>query len=195
MNRSLIKISVLVFLLVGLSACGSRGPATTYYVLHAESPVENQSDKVSLPSIGVGPISLPVYLENSAIVSRGKNNVLSVSGYHAWAEPLDYAISRVVARGVANELNHEDVWSFPWDSRNRPQQQINLKFEQLDGVRGESLSLRAKWFLYDAEENRVLSTGEFSEVYPLTSSSYPSYVAAIEKALIALSSDLAKALN
>ncbi len=182
-------------LLVFLSACTSSGPATTYYVLDSQVSISESSKANSYPSIGIGPITLPAYLDNMSLVSKAKNNVLNVSGYHAWAEPLDSAVARVLSRGVAATLNHEDVWAFPWDLRNRPTKQINISIEQLDGVRGESLSLQAKWFVYDSVRNEVLSRGDFNQSQSLNSSSYSDYVGTMENLLSEFAIELAALIS
>lgn len=178
-----------------LGACASSGPATTYYALATEKKFTSEDSSSSIDSIGVGPIKLAAYLDNTSIVSKTESHVLNVSGYHAWAEPLDSAIARVLAQGLSAELAHDDVWTFPWDSRNRPQKQINIVIDQLDGVRGESISLNAKWFVLESEKNKLVSKGSFSSKVDLNSSSYQEYVSAIQKVLDEFSGRLANELG
>jgi len=171
-----------------LNACSSSGPATTYYVLDTETrEIDSSANNAELASIGVGPVSLPGYLENTAIVSRRSNQVLNVSGFHAWSEPLDQAISRVLAKELASQLGRADVWSFPWDSRNRPKYQVNVVIDQFDGERGQSVFLRAKWFVFSVEKNTTVATGSFSNEVPVDSASYSDYVAGLSLALSQLS--------
>jgi len=192
-TRSCIFISS-VFAILCLVGCSASGPATTFYVLDADVNKSSEASNSELSSIGVGPVKLPGYLENTGIVSRKGGQVLNVSGAHAWAESLDQSIARLVAKTLSAELNHDEVWSFPWDLRNRPQTQIHITIEQLDGERGDFVTIRAKWFAFDISENTVTSTGDFNTTVQVPSTAYSDYVDRLAAVVAELAKDITKNL-
>lgn len=179
-----VFISALMSLCILLTvSCTSSGPATSYYSLFASKSIERVHLNSSEISIGVGPILLPEYLENPAVVSLSRSQIVRVSGYHAWAGDLKDAMSRVIAQEVSTALSADKVWAFPWDNRVRPQYQIRIVFEEFSGIRGGQVSLRAKWSLLNQRGDTVLlfATEQFSS--NTSSESVDTYVAELNQLL------------
>ncbi|MFT5082311.1 MAG: putative lipoprotein YmbA [Lentisphaeria bacterium] len=158
--RHLFLVSLLgaTCLLIG---CMSSGPATKHYSLFAAEPsAENMhalaNKKISL---GIGPIILPEYLQNPAIVSLTPSQQVRVSGYHAWAGDLNEALLRVLAADVSTHLQLDGVWAFPWDNRVRPDYQVRIVVEHFSGIRGQDVVLTAKWTLLNKVGDELLLTG------------------------------------
>ena len=192
--NSLFKCVGCFIVVLGLFACGSSGPATTYYGLFPNDDFKARGNAKMIQSLGVGPIDLPEYLDTTALVSKSDTNVINVSGYHAWAEPLDASIARVVAANMGALLDL-DVWAFPWDARHRPNNQIKIIIESLEGVRGANVSMKAKWFVYSLDHKTILKQSNFTATQRLNSKKYAAYVAAIQKNIDELSAHIASELQ
>ena len=175
-------VTVLVVIL-GLSACSSSGPKTQYYSLFPGASSEKNSLKEDL-SVGVGPVILPEFLDNSAIVSVFNQNQVRVSGYHAWAGDLDTAIARVMTDHIASATGLNNISAFPWDSRAKPAYQIRIDIEDFSGELGGEVSLKAKWTLIDQEQRRIVATGREALTENTASNAYPDYVKSLNSLLI-----------
>lgn len=189
------KFLLVMATLFTMVSCSSSGPATSYYTLFADDNAAIvKLNKKMLPSMGVALVSLPGYLDNSAVVSIDKKQKLNVSGYHAWAEPLDEAATRVLASNLRVMLSH-NVSGFPWDMRMRPDLQLRVQFQQFDGERGEEIKLTANWLLFDVKKQDIVQSGQFSDVQLAQSKNYASYVEALNNLLNALSLNVAESLS
>ena len=107
MNTTLKGLIIILPLLLG--ACGTT-PASKYYLLSAETSRVPQG---STPSLGVGPIEIPEYLNRNALVYGREGNRLHVANFERWAEPLDSSIGRVVSLNLAALLDTQNVQRFP----------------------------------------------------------------------------------
>src|SRR5215470_7387875 len=79
-----------VAVLLGMAACiGGPSPATKHYVL---SPVITAlPDEATSPAaplvIGVGPVSLPAYLDRPQMVIRPASDRIEINEFEQWCEP------------------------------------------------------------------------------------------------------------
>jgi len=179
-----------------LWSCASSGPQTSYYSLFPSSsdhPQTSLQDKTL--SFGVGPIVLPEYMDNPAVVSLNTSQQIRVSGYHAWGGDLKASMSRVLASNLSRAWQLDNVWSFPWDSRARPHYQLRLVFEKFAGERGGNIELQAKWQLYNQKQKRVVKIGTVSLSHTLVDDSVDTYVAGLNALLNQFSIVLSKELS
>lgn len=158
------NITVFLFccFVLAVTSCSSSGPATTFYSLFPSDdaaqttfPVPDPSANISL---GVGPVILPDFLDNSSIVGLTPSNAVKVYGYHAWAGDLNEAIGRVLVENISGHLQIDSVWNFPWDNRVRPDYQLRIVIENLSGIRGEDVELVLKWTLLNKTADTILAS-------------------------------------
>ena len=192
MKRIILLKLTFIFVFTHLVSCTSSGPATSYYSLFSSAPLRaTTSATPKLDSIGVALVNLPGYLANASIVSRTSGQKINVSGYHAWAEPLDAAATRAIAGNLRTLLSAEKVNAFPWDMRLRPENQLMINIEQFDGIRGEYTRLISTWSLYNINNKAVVISGQFQKELPSETNTYESYVASLNELLTFLSQDIA----
>ena len=93
-------------LLLGLEACTST--PSRFYVLSSLSASETIAATAATqgPVIGVGPITLPKYLDRPQIVTRAGSNQLALAEFDRWAEPLQDNVARVLAENLAPPHPH-----------------------------------------------------------------------------------------
>ena len=185
---------MLVALALTLVGCTSSGPATSFYTLFPANNSIALETKADLQPLGVALVRLPGYLDNDAIVSLTDSQKINVSGYHAWAEPLDEAATRVISSNLRSMLKHDKVSEFPWDMRIRPDLQLRIQLAQFDGERGGNVTLSSSWVLYSVSEKRVMTSGRFEQNVNLDGDSYDAYVRGLNELLNALSADLANTI-
>lgn len=194
MNKWLFSVGLSVVLLAG---CVSSGPKTQYFSLFSMVPDKAPSQAPTSPliSLGVGPVSLPEFMENPAVVSTTASQQVRVSGYYAWAGELKSSIARVVAANLSTVLQTDNVWQFPWDARARPSYQLRVAFNQFNGERGGDVKLVANWLLIDTRENTsvLVRSSRFSTIS--ADDSIDAYVAALNTLLNQFSQTLAEEVS
>lgn len=139
--------ALLVTIIVSLAACGST-PPSDYYVLAARSGDIPTGDT---PSVGVGPISIPEYLNRNSMVFNRDGNTLEIATFARWAEPLESGISRVLSLNLATNLNTEDIQVFPWHPTRAPEYAVGMRLLALDS-NSQRAQLVAEWSLRKASE-------------------------------------------
>lgn len=134
--------ALLAAIILSLAACGST-PPSDYYVLAARSGDIPTGDT---PSVGVGPISIPEYLNRNSMVFNRDENKLEIATFARWAEPLESGISRVLSLNLAANLNTEDIQIFPWHSTRAPDYAVGVRLLGLDSNKRRA-QLVAEWSL------------------------------------------------
>lgn len=140
MISSTLRAAGALGLALWLTACGSS-PRINYYLL---TPANAPSATGQTPSLGIGPVEIPEYLNRRAIVRSGEGNKLQVFNQEHWAEPLEEGIVRVVGLNLANLLNTQNIQYFPWDTRQAPAYGVRIKLLSLD-AHDQEASLVAEW--------------------------------------------------
>ena len=188
--RCSLRKFVLLFLFIILTACTTSSPKTRYYSLFADDVRKDDSAFNANISIGVGPITLPEYMDNSSIVSlSGENNVI-VSGSNVWAGELDITLVRVITQRFSYSLPDSKVIAFPWDSRNKPNFQLVIHFDDFSGVLGNSAKLNANWTLFDQNKRSALESGSVSFTERSLAAGYDGYTAALNRLANRLADEL-----
>lgn len=186
------KTIVVLAILLSLYGCASSGPKTKYYSLFPGDYSSANMGSVIDASFGVGPISLPEYVDHVGIVSLTGTNQIAVSGYHAWAGDLSENLSRVIAGNLGSLFNTSSVSAFPWDNRLRPNYQIKILFQEFAGVRGGEVRVKAKWSLLNQRGTEVILTGTEGLREQAQSNSYNDYVATLNRLVNKLSDNIAR---
>ncbi len=151
MNTILKGLIITLSLPFAIVGCGTT-PASTFYLLNAEaSPFPSGSS----PSLGVGPIEIPQYLNRNAIVYSREENRLHIAAFERWAEPLDNGIGRVLSLNLASLLDTKDVQSYPWTKSNTPTYAVEVTVLSLD-ANDKSATLVAQWHLYKAKNRETV---------------------------------------
>src|SRR5262249_61813178 len=97
-------------------ACSWLSPQpdrTRFYVLAAITP-DTDPAPTAQPVLGLGPISLPSYLDRPQLVTRLAQNELKISEGEQWAEPLGRSFGRVIEGIVWITLGAGSVGHYRW---------------------------------------------------------------------------------
>lgn len=150
--------AALLALALLLVACGST-PASNYYLLTVQDTTIPDGDT---PSLGIGPIMIPEYLNRAGMVSNHSQNKLQISKVDLWAEPLTDGMQRVLSLNLAGLLNTEDVQSYPWAHSRAPHYGVRLTVLELDANASEA-SLATEWSVLKPRDAQLL-TRQFSRL-------------------------------
>ncbi len=182
-NRCLAS-SLVAALLISLGAgCGSTVQVKRYYTLQSITAAA-EAQPLDLPGgLGIGPVELPELMTGLNIVSVIGGQQVQKSPDHLWAGDLQRAISRVIADNLSRRLALDDVSPFPWDTRHRPQRQISVLIEALQGELGAPVTLAVKWSLLDQQGQHLVDVGRAQFSADTADASHASYVAAINSVI------------
>jgi uncharacterized protein len=100
--------------LLGLGACTST-PAR-FYILNTLPAAETRPATAAEqgPVIGVGPITVPKYLDRPQIVSRAGRHQVTLGEFDRWAEPLPDNMTRVLAENLALLIPTDHMLLYAW---------------------------------------------------------------------------------
>lgn len=189
-----MRLLISLVLLWQLAACTSAPAQLQRYTLSTTAAEVGGEPLPLAGGLGVGPVELPEFWRQREVVVIDDNRVLT-SDRHLWAGDPKLAISRVLAGNLSRQLQMNDVWAHPWDSRTKPQKQIVLVIESLGGALGQEAELVAKWRLTDDFGLRAVATERqrFSAVP--ADRSYTAYVAAINQMIDQLAQALERSVH
>ena len=189
---------LLAFVSIGLmaSACGTA-PAVVYYTLDPlpQAVSSPPAETASAPErIGIGPVRLPTYLARDRIITRAGDHTLTINDFHRWAGPLDEEIQRVLVAAVGTALPGAEILSYPWNRRNAPASQVQLRVQRFDAQPGGQVRLRGSWALTCGTAPERDQQRSFDIAEAVNGTEMPDLVAAQNRALGTLSGDIVAAL-
>lgn len=195
MRRVASSALVVAMVVLGAAACigGRASPGAQHHVLSPviEAPSGDAVSPGTPRVVGVGPVSLPAYLDRPQIVMRPVHDTIAIMEFEQWGEPLRDGVTRVLAVNLARLLPDSVVVVFPWRSTEKVRYQVVVEVAQMDGPPGGSLALDARWRVLDRSGNeivgRVLRLGEPTGA--------GTTAAAMSRALGTLSRDIARELG
>ena len=195
-QHSCLLASALVLTL--MAGCGGSSKNSRFYMLTpmpataAEQAGRGFGKDVNL---AVGPVRLPAYLDRPQIVTRVGDNQLLLGEYDRWAEPLGHNITRVLAENLSTLLNTARVVTVLNRSAGNADYQVILDLSRYDRSAGGAVTLSAHWAIKvkNVEEPVVVQKSNFTE--SVEGQGYAAQVAAMNRALSNLSTDIAAALR
>lgn len=189
--------AALILVVVALSgACSWQSAPVHFYVLAGAkgSPVTASATPAERgPAIGVGPITLPRYLERNNIVTR-QDTELVVAEYDRWAEPLSEGVPRLIAADLSTLLGTERIVMFPWPVGKTVDQQVVVEVLRFEGTSGGDVVLEARWRILGPDKQEVLLRHSVVRE-PDGGAGYPALVAAMSRSVGVLSREIAAAVT
>lgn len=200
--NKIIGCTALLVMFLALMGVGCRGktPPVFFYTL---SPMPAS---VSLPdsrtgntiSVGVGPVSLPDFLNNPRIATRSEGPKIHYSEFHRWGGYIDKDLLRVVTENLSAQLATEHVQPYPWSEKFRPVYQVTLDIRQFDGDPEGDVTLNVVWRLSETDRTdgpSVLKRSVIREpVNASAAGDYEALVTAHSRTLARLSAKIAEAI-
>jgi uncharacterized lipoprotein YmbA len=175
-----------ILILCLLAACSTKTP-TRYYGLNA---LPGLSSTMSIPadtSLGIGPVKLPSMLKRKGIVTHKTGPALQVASHDIWAGRLKEDFTRVVAELMAQSLGINDVVTEPWDTRFRPQYQLQLDVKHFSGQIGGAVRFKVNWMLSGNYGKDKLISGTENITLQTKAENYNAYVSTLNELLAAFS--------
>ncbi len=188
---------VLAVLALALSGCGETKPSSFYLLSVLPAP---EAPIGSTPSgqlaLGIGPVSLPSYLDRPQLVTRASPNRLAFAEFDRWAESLQDMFSRTLAENLSALLGTDRVFVVP--ARRTPMLDYQVAVEVLRfdmGMDGQAV-LSARWTIFaeDGKEVLLLRKSVITE-QAVPAGDPEGMVVAMSRAVEALSREIARAIQ
>jgi uncharacterized lipoprotein YmbA len=177
-----------------LGGCAGNQP-TSFYTLSATAEPQPAPSSGEGLVIGLGPVTLPQYLDRPNIVTRAGANQMRLGDFQQWAEPLEPLLNRVIAEDLS-ALGAKDVIPFPQRGDIPLDRVVEVDISRFDANETGEIKLDARWRIYRGNGSTLVTSGrslvtEQGAAVP----DYDAIVAAMSRALGHLSAEIAAATN
>ena len=200
-----ILINVAAALGVGsllLAGCGSfsaQPDPSRFFTLSVLSQAEESAGTrpATSPgiSLGIGPVSLPGYLDRQEIVTRVAQNQVNLAENDRWAEPLEENFTRVLSQNVAAILRAERINAYPWPIDKKPVYQVDVEVLRFETNTAQQAQLSARWAVRNTGKKDLISYRETRLSRPAKARSTEAAVAALSEVLGDFSREIAQAIE
>ncbi len=188
----LLTILAIVF-------CGCvRSPAPRFYTLSSIQEGQDLSSRRSPAKdtvIGIGPVKLADYLDQSQIVTRTSDNQVVKAEFDRWVGPFKDNFINVLADDIGFLLSTDRIYLFPWRQSVPIDYQVTVDVVRCDGRLGDVAWLETRWSIFKGPEKKLLKTSHSSISEPMTGADHDDLVAAQSRALAKLSQEIAIAIQ
>ena len=192
----------LVMVVGGVLLCAFGGcaisPPVRFYVLTPlpdMAPLQPQASGVPSLALGIGPVTVPEYLDRSEIIRQASANQLDLAEFDQWAEPLKASVPRVLADNLSRLLHTDAVALIPGPRRALFDYQVVAEVTRFEATLGGSTRLVARWGILNGDGEQEYVRRQSTITVPVNAPSYDAMVAAMSQALGELSRDIAGALQ
>ncbi len=177
--------------------CGTTEPSRFYTLsaLPESGPTPVVQAETQQGGIGIGPVSIPQYLDRPQIVTRLGANRFEIAEFDRWGGALQDEFKRALAENLVYLFPGRTVARFPWRRTADTAYQIPVEVIRFDGELGQSVELVAQWQILADDGNRQLFSKRSSFSQPLRGSSYEDLVAAQSRAVADFAREIANELK
>jgi uncharacterized lipoprotein YmbA len=145
--------------------------------------------------IGIGPVKLADYLNQSQIVTHTSDNQMVKSEFDRWVGSFKDNFTNVLADNIGALLSTERIYLFPWRQSVPIDYQVTVDVVRFDGRLGEAAWLETRWSIIKGREKKLLKTSRSSISEPMTGADYCDLVATQSRALATLSQEIAESIQ
>jgi uncharacterized lipoprotein YmbA len=201
-HREIVRRLLGLAVCLGLASCAISDPTQYFTLAQAPAPTAERTATASTAesgvgqttnvSVGVGPISIPTYLDRRQIVIRTGTDQLELSAFHRWAEPLEDGMARILAEEIAARVPTERVVTFPWRgvAARAIQYQVVVTVVRFDGLQGGDVTLDTRWRILDPD-GKEQAFRRSTVIETVKGQGHEPIVAAMTRAVVSLSREIA----
>ncbi len=195
-NASTTNLFLFALALLVLAGCAGSSKPSRFYMLSTipeEGVASARGAEGRDIALGIGPVTLPPYLDRPQIVTRATTNQLEMGEFDRWGEPLNANFSRVLAENLAFLLGTDRIAMHPWQRWVPIDYQVIVRVLRFDRAANGDIVLRTMWGIVHPDEQKFALTSkkDFSEPVGSTED-YEDMVAAQSRVLDKLSREIAR---
>jgi len=191
-------VVILVAALMVLTGCFGKSQPSRFYTLTAEAQRQlavSPGIAARNAAVGIGPIQIADYLDQSKIVNRSSENRIEQAEYDQWAGSFEDNLTQVLAENLGFLVPTERIYLYPWRTSLPIDYQVVLDIIRCDGRLGETVRLVARWSVLSGEEKKVIAMKRSSIDETVSGTDYDALVAAQSRALAKLCREIAVAIH
>lgn len=186
----LVRVAFALLLLVAAGGCG--GAKQKYYRLSADGPAPTG---VGGLSVGVGPVTLPGYVDRNELIFQSTANEFQVPTDAHWTGTLKENVAAVLATDLGGRLHSGSVAGFPWNPALRLRYTVAVDVTQFHAVSGKGAILEVSWRVLGGSESQLISRHNARYEEPVQGDGYDAVVAAQSRLLARLADEIAASLR
>jgi uncharacterized lipoprotein YmbA len=153
MSRRAAPLLPACLVSLALTGCGlltaPRTISPQFYVLDAVAPTTGLKSDVA---IGLGPVSLPSYLDRPEMARRVNENQIAYDSEARWAEPLTQSFERTIAANLVQLIGPQRILSFPWYRTADLDYTVTVAVSRFELQPDGNLALVARWVVRDQHD-------------------------------------------
>ena len=150
-SRSRPALLRACLLLAALAGCAPSQPTQFYTLSTVTEPAAAPRSGQGLV-IGLGPLTLPQYLDRPGIVTRAGANQMRLGEFSQWAEPLEPLLTRIMAEDLYALTGADDVIPIPQRGDLPLDRVVEVDFARFDANEAGEVKLDARWRVYRGDE-------------------------------------------
>jgi uncharacterized lipoprotein YmbA len=187
---------ILAIAVIFLSGCRSQSPRFyTLTPIQEDQVISKRKSPARNAAIGIGPVKLADYLDQSMLVTRTGGNQAVKAEFDRWAGSLKDNFINVLADNLGVLLPTERIYLFPWRVSVPIDYQVVVDIVRCDGRLGDAAWLETRWSILGGPEKKLLKSNRSSISEPVSGSDYAALVAAQSRAVARLSQEIAEAIQ
>jgi len=186
---------ILAIAAIFLGGCRSQSPR--FYALspiQEDQVISKRKSPVQNAVIGIGPVKLADYLDQSMLITRTSDNQAVKAEFDRWVGSFKDNFINVLADNIGFLLSTERIYLFPWRVSVPIDYQVVVDIVRCDGRLGDAVWLEVRWSIVGGPEKKLLKTNRSSIREPVSGADYAALVAAQSRALAKLSQEIAEAI-
>jgi uncharacterized lipoprotein YmbA len=178
-----------------LTGCAATTPTRFYTLSGLVAPPDEAAPGLPHPAIGVGPVTLPEYLNRPQIVTRVGSNGIALADFDSWAEPLDGLFARVLTENLSLLLNTDDVVPLPLRRTIPLDYDVEVNVNRFDVDSEGHAVLDARWVVYRDVSGELVHGARSTIVLPAPTDDQAADAKALSQTLGDLSRQIAAAIT
>ena len=173
-------------------SCASSAPSR-FYLLEAQSR-SIAAPAADAPSVGVGPILFPGYLDRSEMVVR-RGGELELLDFERWGERLPSNFLSVLVENLGARAGAHRFFGFGWPGSVSLDYRLTGSVSQFEADESGLVTLAVQWQIVDAEGVATVPARRSRYTEQASPGDYAATAAALSRTVAAFSDDVAEALE
>ena len=197
MVKNKLTLGLIAVFVIILGGCVSvpNSPNPRFYSLRAMDSQEISKFDTKELVVAIGPVKIPEYLNRPQIATMNKDETLSFSEFNRWAEPLDFALERIINENLSNILDGAIIETFPWDLAVPVKYQVIASVIRLDNEFNEKLIFVVQWSIIDLEKKHAIFTKRSEFIQPINPQNSYGLAGALSESGALLSEEIVQQFN